>query len=204
MKAKHLILLVLICISNWSSAFEGIIHCTKTQNGVITTFDFYVKGNQIAVIGNDGISKYRILLDRTAGELKLCMDVPEFDQKGYYVYKPGDVQKHDSLTILKQIQTDALVIDGERCDGYTVVTSNGSALAYFGSDDVDLSGFSPYFNDPVYELLDAFKSKKMPRKLIVNKNTGSYTIDLLAEAQTLDAAIFQVPAGYTQFQVSAE
>ncbi len=90
------------------------------------------------------------------------------------------------------------------CKGYTVVTDNGSAVAYFGTENVNLTGFSEYFNDPVYELLDALNSSKLPRKLVVNKNTGSYTIDLVAEAQTLDASIFEVPAGYEQFQVTAE
>lgn len=204
MKAKHILLILLIGFSNWSSAFEGIVHCTKTQNGVVTNFDFYVKGNQIALIGEDGLNKYRILLNRSAGELKLCMDVPEFDHKGYYLYKSGEVEKNDSLIILKQLQTDALTINGEVCDGFTVVTNNGSALAYFGSEEVNLTGFSDYFNDPVYELLDALNSQKMPRKLVVNKNTGSYTIDLVAESQTLEASIFEVPNGYTQFQVSGE
>ncbi len=204
MKLKHFIAIIAVALTSWSSAFEGIIHCTKTQNGVVTTFDFYVKGNQIAIISNDPTGNYRILLNRSAGELKMCMDVPEFDQKGYYLYKAGSVEKNDSLTILKQLQTDAIEIDGEMCQGYTVVTDNGSAIAYFGSENVNLTGFSEYFNDPVYELLDAINSPKLPRKLVVNKNTGAYTIDLVAEAQTLDASIFEVPAGYEQFQVTAE
>ena len=204
MKLKHLILLAVVAFANWSSAFEGVIHCTKTQNGVVTNFDFYVKGNQIAIISSDPTGSYKVLLNRSAGELKLCMDVPEFDQKGYYLYTEGQVEKNDSLTILKQIQTDAINIGGEMCEGFTVVTNNGSAIAYFGSEEVDLTGFSEYFNDPVYELLDAFDSKKLPRKLVVNKNTGSYTVDLVAEAQTLDASIFEVPAGYDQFQVTGE
>ena len=204
MKLKHLILLVVVAFANWSSAFEGIIHCTKTQNGIVTNFDFYVKGNQISIVSNDPTGSYKVLLNRSAGELKLCMDVPEFDQKGYYLYTAGAVEKHDSLTILKQIQTDAIDIDGEMCEGFTIVTDNGSAIAYFSSEEIDLTGFSEYFNDPIYELLDTFDSKRLPKKMVVNKNTGSYTIDLVAEAQTLDASIFEVPAGYEQFQVTGE
>ncbi|NVK66814.1 MAG: hypothetical protein HWE22_19635 [Flavobacteriales bacterium] len=204
MKLQHLILVALVMVSGWASAFEGIIHCTKTQNGVVTTFDFYVKGNQVAIVSSDPTGSYKVLLNRSAGQLKICMDVPEYDQKGYYLYTAGAVEKNDSLTILKQVPTDAIEIDGEMCQGYTVVTDNGSAIAYFGSEEVDLTGFSEYFNDPVYELLDAFNSPKLPRKLVVNKNTGAYTIDLAAEAQSLDASIFEVPAGYEQFQVTAE
>ncbi len=204
MKLQHLILVALVMVSGWASAFEGIIHCTKTQNGVVTTFDFYVKGNQVAIVSNDPTGSYKVLLNRSAGQLKICMDVPEYDQKGYYLYTAGAVEKNDSLTILKQVPTDAIEIDGEMCQGYTVVTDNGSAIAYFGSEEADLTGFSEYFNDPVYELLDAFNSPKLPRKLVVNKNTGAYTIDLVAEAQSLDASIFEVPAGYEQFQVTAE
>ena len=204
MKLKHLILALTVIISGWVSAFEGVIHCTKTQNGVVTNFDFYVKGDQIAIVSSDPTGSYKVLLNRTAGNLKICMDIPEFDQKGYYLYTSGSVEKNYSLKILKQIQTDAIEIDGEICEGYTVVTDNGSAVAYFGSDEVNLTGFSEYLNDPVYELLDAFNSTKLPRKLVVNKNTGAYTIDLVAEAQTLDASIFEVPADYEQFQVVAE
>ena len=204
MKLKNLIVLALLALSNWSAAFEGIIHCTKTQNGVVTTFDFYVKGNQIAVIGDDGANHYRLLLNRTAGELKLCMDVAEFDQKGYYTLKAGEVQKNDSLKVLKKVQTDAMEINGETCQGFTVVTNNGSAIAYFGSEEINLTGFSEYLNDPVYELLDALDAKNLPRKLVVNKNTGSYTIDLVSEAKTLDASIFEVPAGYEPFVVGVE
>jgi len=204
MKLKHLILVAAVILSSGVSAFEGIVHCTKTQNGVVTNFDFYVKGNQVAIISDDPTGSYKILLNRSAGQLKICMDVPEFDQKGYYLYTAGSVEKNDSLTILKQVQTDAIEINGEMCEGFTVVTDNGSAVAYFGPEDVDLTGFSDYFNDPVYELLDALNSSKLPRKLVVNKNTGSYTIDLVAEAQTLDASVFEVPAGYDQFQVTAE
>ncbi len=204
MKLQHLILVALVMVSGWASAFEGIIHCTKTQNGVVTTFDFYVKGNQVAIVSSDPTGSYKVLLNRSAGQLKICMDVPEYDQKGYYLYTAGAVEKNDSLTILKQVPTDAIEIDGEMCQGYTVVTDNGSAIAYFGSEEVDLTGFSEYFNDPVYELLDAFNSPKLPRKLVVNKNTGAYTIDLVAEAQSLDGSIFEVPAGYEQFQVTAE
>ncbi len=204
MKLKNLIVLALLALSNWSAAFEGIIHCTKTQNGVVTTFDFYVKGNQIAVIGDDGANHYRLLLNRTAGELKLCMDVAEFDQKGYYTLKAGEVQKNDSLKVLKKVQTDAMEINGETCQGFTVVTNNGSAIAYFGSEEINLTGFSEYLNDPVYELLDALDAKNLPRKLVVNKNTGSYTIDLVSEAKTLDDSIFEVPAGYEPFVVGVE
>lgn len=191
-------------LSAWASAFEGIIHCTKTENGVVTNFDFYVKGDQIAIISDDPTGSYRVLLNRAAGNMKICMDIPEYDQKGYYLYTAGSVEKNYSLKILKQVQTDAIEIDGEMCEGYTVVTDNGSAVAYFGSDEVNLTGFSEYLNDPVYELLDALNSSKLPRKLVVNKNTGSYTIDLVADAQPLDASIFEVPADYEQFQVTTE
>ena len=77
-------------------------------------------------------------------------------------------------------------------------------MAYFGSDEVDITGFSAFFNDPVYELLDALDSKYLPRKLVVNKSTGSYSIDLKAEAQSIDDSYFQVPTGYEKFEVSYE
>ncbi|MFT5779592.1 MAG: hypothetical protein ACI837_002551 [Crocinitomicaceae bacterium] len=198
------LLIGMLIVTTCTFAFEGIIHCTKTENGVTTSFDFYVKGNQIAIIGEDAGSKYSILLDRSAGELRLCMDSPAFDKKGYFLYTEGSIEKNSSLTVLKQIKTDALEIDGVKCDGYTVVTDNGTAMAYFGTEQVDLTGFSAYFNDPVYELIDGLNSKNLPKKLVVSKSTGSYTIDLSAEAQTLDASIFKVPAGYEKFEVTAE
>jgi hypothetical protein len=198
------LLIGMLIVTTCTFAFEGIIHCTKTVNGATVSFDFYVKGDQIAIIGEDAGSKYRILLNRSAGELKLCMDSPAFDKKGYFLYTKGSVEKNAPLTVLKQLRTDALEIDGTMCEGYTIVTDNGTAIAYFGSEQVDLTGFSDYFNDPVYELLDGLNSKTLPKKLVVSKNTGSYTIDLSADAQTLDASIFEVPAGYEQFEVVAE
>lgn len=201
---KTLLITLFLAFSATSFGFEGIIHCTKTQNGVTTSFDFYVKNDKIAVISESPEGNYRLLLDRGAGQMKLCIDDPRFDRKGYYLYTASTMEKKDALTILKQTKTDAIDIDGEKCEGYTVVTDNGSAIAYFGSDEVNLTGFSAYMNDPVYELLDALKSSKLPRKLIVNKGTGSYTIDLTAEATTLDASLFEVPAGYEQFEVKVE
>ncbi len=199
---KAIILSLFLAVAGFASAFEGIIHCVKTENGVTTSFDFYVKGNQIAVIGSDGIGEYRILLDRGAGQMKLCIDHPQYDKKGYYLYSEGDEIKNRQLTILKKVQTDAIEIDGQLCKGYTVVTNEGTAIAYFGTDQVDLSGFSTYFNDPVYELLDAMNSSTMPRKLVVNKGGNSYTIDMVAEAATVDASYFEVPAGFEKFEVT--
>ena len=83
MKLKHLILALTVIISGWVSAFEGVIHCTKTQNGVVTNLDFYVKGDQIAIVSSDPTGSYKVLLNRTEGNLKICIDIPEFDQKGY-------------------------------------------------------------------------------------------------------------------------
>lgn len=194
----------MLVITMYSLAFEGIIHCTKTENGVTTSFDFFVKENRIAVIAKEGVSEFRILLDRSAQELRLCMDVPEFEKKGYYLYTRENIRKNSEMSILKQMRSDALVIDGETCEGYTVVTDNGTAIAYFGSDEVNLTGFSTFLNDPVYELLDALDSKLLPRKLVVSKGTGSYTIDLTADAQPMDDTLFEVPSGYVQFEVIAE
>ena len=196
--------LVMFVIATCSLAFEGIIHCTKTENGVTTSFDFYVKENRIAVIYKEGVSEYRLLLDRSAQELRLCLDVPEFKNKGYYVYNSANMRKNSKIEILKQMRSDALVIDGETCEGYTVVTDKGTAIAYFGSDEVNLTGFSAFLNDPVYELLDALDSKLLPRKLVVSKVSGAYTIDLSADAQPMDDALFEVPSGYVLFEVTPE
>ena len=194
----------LLFIVTQSFAFEGVIHCTKTQNGITTSFDFYVKGDQISIIAKDGTSDYRILLNRAAKELRLCISTPEFSTKGYYLYTESDIRKNSEIEVLSQSRTDAIEIDGSLCEGHTIVTDRGIAMAYFGSDEVDITGFSAFFNDPVYELLDALDSKYLPRKLVVNKSTGSYSIDLKAEAQSIDDSYFQVPTGYEKFEVSYE
>lgn len=202
---KRFILFFGILLSATTSfAFEGIIHCTKTQNGATVLFDFYVKGDRVAVIAKEGVSEYRILLNRAAKELRLCISTPEFDSKGYYLYTESDMRKNSEITILNQTRTDAIEIDGELCKGYTIVTDQGMAIAYFGLDEVDITGFSAFFNDPVYELIDALDSKLLPKKLVVSKDTGSYTIDLVAEATSIDDSYFEVPEGYEKFEVTFE
>ncbi|KXJ04734.1 hypothetical protein AC249_AIPGENE20904, partial [Exaiptasia diaphana] len=128
------------------------------------------------------------------------MDHPQFEEKGYYHYTASNTEKNSEITILRQFAIDSRMIDGEMCNGYTVVTDRGAATAFFGSEEVNLTGFSKYLNDPVYELLDALKATKLPKQLLVNKQTGAYVIDLVAEPKQLDDHIFQVPAGYQKFK----
>lgn len=185
-------------------AFEGIVHCTQTQNGMVTTFDFYVKGNQIAIVSNAPEGNYKILISSSREEVKICMDSPLFENKGYYVLTRSNVENKQSPEIYRKIQTGSLTIDGKQYEGYTLASEIGTAIAYIGSEDINLSGLSAFFNDPLYELLDAFGIKTLPGKIIVSKTTGTYTIDLTATETTLDSSIFEVPEGMKQFQVTLE
>lgn len=177
--------------------FEGIIHCTKTENGITTHFDFYVKGERISVISDSPEGKYRIILDRSANELRLCIDHPGFNQKGYYLYTADNFRKRDSVIIYKKTALENLEIDGETCTGHMVVTSHGTSSVYFGSQSVNLTGFSQFFNDPVYELLDHADTDKLPRRIV----SGNSVIYLTAEETTLGDQYFEVPAGYVRYLV---
>lgn len=193
-------LLFLITSSSSALAFEGVIHCTKTQNGVVTTFDFYVKNNQIAIVSRDeNGGYYKILVDAGRTSAKVCIDDPAFEKKGYYFVTREDKERR--VTIYNKQQTRALEIDGETCPGYAISTEIGSAIAYVGTEAVDLTGLSAFFEDPVYELLDAFQLKTLPKKIVISKNTGDYSVKMTAEAVSLDASVFEIPDGYEQFRV---
>jgi len=185
-------------------AFEGIIHCRKIENGNTSTFDFYMRGNAIAMESKGPDGNFKIIVDANRQFVTICVDHPEFNQKGYYIVTKEDAKVKDSVIVHRKSQTDVFTIDGEPCDGYTISTNIGSAIAYFSSENINLMGLSKFFNDPIYELIDAFGIQRLPKKIIVKKQHTSYTIDLSAEAKTLDNAVFEIPAGYVQFQVTAE
>lgn len=198
---KSIVLLGILAVSFSTFAFEGIIHCKKTENGVVTLFDFYVKGDQVAVISEAPDASYRIILNRSAQELRLCMDHPAFEQKGYYLYTASTIQKRDSIKIIRQSTLAPRIVDGENCNGFAMATDRGTASIFFGNENVDLTGFSTFFNDPVYELIDAVGSGKLPRLIISETSMSKSTIELTSEAVTVDDSYFEVPAGYSQFSV---
>lgn len=201
---KHILIIFSLFLTFTSVAFEGIIHCTKIQDGVTTRFHFFVRGNQIAIVSDTPEGNYKVLVSSNRQEVKICMDSPLFEEKGYYSILKDEVEKNQIPKIQRQTKTDALMIDGFNCEGYTLVSDIGTAIAYIGPENINLSGLSAFFNDPLYELLDAFKIEKLPRKIVVNKTTGSYTIDLTAEETRLDPSVFEVPQGMKQFQVTLE
>lgn len=185
-------------------AFEGVIHCKKIENGNTTNFEFYMRGNAISMQSNGADGNFKILVDASRQFITICVDHPELNQKGYYVVTLNDAKVKDSVIVHRKSQTDVFEIEGQACDGYTISTNIGSAIAYFSNENINLTGLSKFFNDPLYELLDAFGIQRLPKKIIVKKQHTSYTIDLFAETKTLDNSIFEIPAGYVQFQVTAE
>lgn len=195
--------LFIYCLSFCAFAFEGIIHCKKIENGHVTTFEFYIKGQEISLFSNGPDGNYKILVDASRQFITICIDSPELEQKGYYVVTLNDAKAKDSIIINRKSKTDILDIDGEMCEGFTISTNIGSAIAYFSNENINLTGLSKFFNDPIYELIDAFNIQKLPKKMIVKKQHTAYTIDLKAEAKSLEKEIFQIPAGYSQLEVTA-
>lgn len=198
---KSIVLLGILFFSLSALSFEGIIHCKKTENGVVTEFDFYVKGNQIAIISEAPDASYRIILNRSTQELRVCMDHPAFDRKGYYLYTATTIEKRDSIKIIRQSTLSSKIIDGETCNGYALATDRGTASIFYGSENVDLTGFSTFFNDPVYELLDKIGSNKLPKLIVSETSMSKSTIELTSEAISVDNSYFEIPAGYSQFSV---
>lgn len=198
---KSIVLLGILFFSFSALSFEGIIHCKKTENGVVTEFDFYVKGNQIAIISEAPDASYRIILNRSTQELRVCMDHPAFDRKGYYLYTASTIEKRDSIKIIRQSTLSSKIIDGETCNGYALATDRGTASIFYGSENVDLTGFSTFFNDPVYELLDKIGSNKLPKLIVSETSISKSTIELTSEAISVDNSYFEIPAGYSQFSV---
>lgn len=192
------LLTVFALLTAFSFGFEGIVHCTKIENGITTSFDFYVKGDKVALLSKEGGAAYQIILDRKANELFLCMDHPAFQRKGYYHYTSGNFSKSDSLKIYKSQSAPGLEINGMSCNGYTVVTDKGTATAYFGNDQVSITGFSQFFNDPVYEAIDRSGNSNLPVLIV----TDTHTIDLTVETKEVDDSFFSIPAGYTEYSIS--
>ena len=200
---KFLISILFVLFATFSFAFEGTIHCIKTENGVVTKFDFYVKGNTI-VVEKTGIGEYyRIIFNRDKEEVKLCMDSPQFSEKGYYLLTKTDMENRSKSKIYSQKELAPQQMQGQLFKAYSLVSDLGSAIALVGEDQVDLRGLSTFFQDPVYELIDQFNLSQLPRKLEVTKNTGSYTIELEAESGSVDQSLCEVPSGYKEFKVTA-
>lgn len=200
---KSIIYLFLLC-SPFIYSFEGIVSCKKIENGVVTNFKFYVKGNQIAIVSDDASDQTKILFDRSAKTLKIIVDDMDASKKGYYELNQENAPKYHSLKILEQFKLEPKEINGVRSEGFGVKTDQGSATAYFGTIDINLSGFSTFFNDPVYEVIDASKSSKLPIELKVTSPASSYVIYLTAETTVLNDSFFQIPSGFRKFEVKAE
>ncbi len=201
---KYIYILFIAIFSLPVFAFEGVIHCKKIENGNTTTFDFYIKGNAISMQSNGPDGNFKIIVDGSKNFITVCVDHPELSQKGYYIVTKQDAKVKDSVIVHRKSKTDVFTIDGQSCDGYTISTNVGSAIAYFSNENIDLTGLSAFFNDPIYELLDAFAIQRLPRKIIIKKQHTAYTIDLTSEAKTLENSLFEIPAGYTQLTVAVE
>src|SRR5690606_11796538 len=100
-------------------------HGTKIQDGVTTRFHFFVRENQIAIVSDTPEGNYKILVSSNRQEVKICMDSPLFEEKGYYSILKDEVEKNQIPKIQRQTKTDALMIDGFNCEGYTLVSDIG-------------------------------------------------------------------------------
>jgi hypothetical protein len=195
-------LILFVLMTSWSFAFEGTIHCVKTENGVVTKFDFYVKGN-ILVVEKSGIGEYyKIIFNKDKEEVKICMESPEFPEKGYYLLTKADMLNRPKSQVYSQKELGSQQWDNQFFKAYSLVSDLGSVIGLVGEDPIDLRGLSTFFQDPVYELIDRFNLSQLPRRLEVTKTTGSYTIELEAEAGNVDQQLCEVPAGYTAFKVT--
>lgn len=184
------------------SAFEGIVHGIKTTNGVQETFDIYIKDDLIAVEGEDGQGKYRIIINRSSEEIFICIDNPAFGQKGYYHFTAEQLQREKKFKILSsQELSESKNIEGEDCKGYSMLTDQGSVVLYASEQGkADLSGLSKYMDDTVYELIDAFNVKSSIRKIAVQKDDKIYTVELKEEITSVESTWFEVPVGYEKYE----
>lgn len=194
--------ILFVLVTTCSFAFEGTIHCVKTENGVVTKFDFYVKGNTI-VVEKSGIGEYyKIIFNKDKDEVKLCMDSPEFPEKGYYLLTKADMASRPEVKVYSQKELAPQQLGDQSFKAYSLVSDLGSVIGLVGEDLIDLRGLSTFFRDPVYELIDRFNLSQLPRRLEVTKSTGSYTIEMEAEAGNVDQILCEVPTGYKEFKVT--
>ncbi len=188
--------LLIVFTTGFAFSSEGVITCIKTENGITDTFEIYVKGSQISMPFKDGSGTYLLLLDNSAGQMKLCVDHPAFENKGYYLFNQENSVK-PSIETYKTGTLPAKEIDGTSCEGHFISTDQGDATVYFGTESISLQGFSRFIAKPLFELLDASNTGLLP-KLIEQDGT---TIKMSFEAKTVDASVFNPPAGYTAFEV---
>lgn len=195
--------ILFVLVATFSFAFEGTVHCVKTENGVVTRFDFYVKGNTI-VVEKSGIGEYyKIIFDRDKEEVKLCMDSPEFKEKGYYLLTKATMTSRPEVKVYSQKELAPHQAGNASFQVYSLVSDLGSVIGVVGEEQVDLRGLSTFFRDPVYEWIDRFDLSRLPRRMEVTKTTGSYTLELEAEAGNVDQKLCEIPAGYKEFKVTA-
>jgi hypothetical protein len=185
------------------SAFEGVVHGAKIVNGVEQHFDIYIKGSKIAVEGEDGQGKYRIIIDRSKEEIFVCIDNPAFGQKGYYHFTAEQLKREKKFKVISSSELgEERMVNEESCKGYTLLTDQGSVVMYASkTSEVDLTGLSKYMDDPVYELIDAFNVKSAIRRIAVEKENESYVVEMTEEETTVDASWFEVPAGYMEYEI---
>ena len=199
---KYLLsLIVTLFALNLSFSFEGVIHCTQNNNGVINTYDFYVKDNLIAIISKDGGGTTTVLFNTSTKDMKICIDHPSIEQKGYFQYNSAEFNKKDSLQVLRLSPIESITIDSTVCSGYLISTNRGAAKVYYGKEKVDLTGFSNYFTHPIMELLDAVSSEFLPKRISSDTFSGGFSVDLSAESMPLSDSIFTVPSDYVRFEV---
>lgn len=201
---KFSIVLVLLVVTSFVYSFEGIVSCKKIENGVESNFKFYIKGSQIAIISEDAMDGSKFLFDKSANTLKICIDDLDPSKKGYYELSAQNAPKYKQLEVLEKFKLETKVIQGILCEGFGVKTNQGNATVYFGSKEIDIRGFSMFFNDPIYEVIDASDNDKLPVQLSVTSASGTYVIYLSAEQQSLSASIFEVPPGLKKFEVKIE
>ncbi|MCB9187691.1 MAG: hypothetical protein H6600_08025 [Flavobacteriales bacterium] len=200
---KSLLTILFITLVSSLFAFEGVIHGVKTTNGVSESFDIYMKGNLIAIEGEDGQGKYRVIIDRTNEEIFVCIDNPAFGNKGYYHFTAEQLKREKKFQIISSLElTESKEIAGEKCNGYSMVTDQGSVVMYVSEkSEADLTGISKYMDDPVYELIDSFGVKSSIRKIAVQKEDTSYTVELTEESMTVESSKFEIPQGYEKYEI---
>lgn len=189
-----------------SQNFEGVVHGTKHTNGKEESFHIYMKDSKLAVEGTNAEGEFKIIINKASQEIIICINSPLYERKGYYRFTAHQIDTKDQFKVTgSKAFKDVKNIDGERCSGYSMMTTEGSVILYASkSGNASLAGLSKYMSDPVYELIDHFNVQGSVRQIHVNKGSEKYWVSLKEESSTVEDQQFEIPEGYTEFKISVE
>lgn len=194
--------IVVLLLSVNANAFEGIVHCTKTQNGVKQSFEMYVRNDKLVVLQSDEFQASMTIVDISKGQMFVCLNYPGIEKKGYYqLFKENNL---NDIDVKSKKEILPLISEESSFEGFEVQSSLGLVSVYYSELEVNITGLYSFISDPVYFTLDYLSFNKLPKRIIVESELGDYYLDFEIEETKVDETLFEIPNGYVKYNVGIE